>query len=406
MRPTAWCRPEIAILDVPPAEHGIFYTIDEARDASDLHSPSFFGTIIPNLLDVQPPSPSNKEYLENAVAITIRIALMVLVVGLCALILKPFLSILAWSVIFAVALYPVFKRIRKFLGGRDRLTAVLLILILLILFILPSVLLTDTLVADLRKCKADIQSGNLKIPPPGDRVNSWPAIAKPVVDFWSMASSSLTEVMQKYMPQIKEAGTWLLGEIKGLAVGILQLMIAVVIAGVWLVHAKVGRETATKAFVQLAPTHGEKFLRMSEVTIRKVVEGIFGVAIIQTMMAALGFFIAGVPSAGLLTVLCLILCVVQLGPSLLVIPVAIYMFSVSSTLVASLFAVWMLITILSDNILKPILLGRGAPVPMLVIFLGSIGGFISMGFIGLFLGSIGLSVGYKLYHLWLGEDFE
>jgi predicted PurR-regulated permease PerM len=128
-----------------------------------------------------------------------------------------------------------------------------------------------------------------------------------------------------------------------------------------------------------------------------VVKGILGVAIIQTTMAALGFFIAGVPFAGLWTILCLILAIIQIGVGSIAIPVVIYMFSVSDTTTAIILAIWLGITLLADNILKPILLGRNAPAPMLVIFLGSIGGFIYNGFIGLFLGAIVLTIEYKLF---------
>jgi predicted PurR-regulated permease PerM len=127
------------------------------------------------------------------------------------------------------------------------------------------------------------------------------------------------------------------------------------------------------------------------------VKGILGVAIIQTTMAALGFFIAGVPFAGLWTILCLILAIIQIGVGSIAIPVVIYMFSVSDTTTAIILAIWLGITLLADNILKPILLGRNAPAPMLVIFLGSIGGFIYNGFIGLFLGAIVLTIEYKLF---------
>ncbi len=128
-----------------------------------------------------------------------------------------------------------------------------------------------------------------------------------------------------------------------------------------------------------------------------MVKGILGVAIIQTTMAALGFFIAGVPFAGLWTILCLILAIIQIGVGSIAIPVVIYMFSVSDTTTAIILAIWLGITLLADNILKPILLGRNAPAPMLVIFLGSIGGFIYNGFIGLFLGAIVLTIEYKLF---------
>ena len=124
-------------------------------------------------------------------------------------------------------------------------------------------------------------------------------------------------------------------------------------------------------------------------------------AIIQALLAGMGFLIAGVPGAGLWAFLCLFLAIIQIGIAPVAIPVIIYMFYSANTLTAGLLMVWLILVMLSDNFLKPILLGRGAPVPMLVIFLGSIGGFISMGFIGLFVGAVILSLGFKLFQAWL-----
>ena len=124
-------------------------------------------------------------------------------------------------------------------------------------------------------------------------------------------------------------------------------------------------------------------------------------AIIQGFSAGMGFMVAGVPGAGLWAFLCLFLAIIQIGIAPVAIPVIIYMFYSADTLTAGLLMVWLILVMLSDNFLKPILLGRGAPVPMLVIFLGSIGGFISMGFIGLFIGAVILSLGFKLFREWL-----
>ena len=135
-----------------------------------------------------------------------------------------------------------------------------------------------------------------------------------------------------------------------------------------------------------------------------MVKGILGVAIIQGFLAGAGFMVAGVPGAGVWAFLCVFLAIIQIGIAPVAIPVIIYMFYRADTLTAGLLMVWLILVMLSDNFLKPILLGRGAPVPMLVIFLGSIGGFISMGFIGLFIGAVVLSLGFKLFQAWLETD--
>jgi predicted PurR-regulated permease PerM len=185
---------------------------------------------------------------------------------------------------------------------------------------------------------------------------------------------------------------------------ILSFIVSIIIAGFLLVYADSSAAVTHKIFEKLVGKNSENFATITVLTIRNVVKGILGVAVIQATMAGIGFFIAGVPFAGLWTILCLILAIVQVGVGPIAIPVAIYMFSVSDTTTAVILAIWLGITLLIDNVLKPILLGRNAPAPMLVIFIGSIGGFIYNGFIGLFLGAIILTIGYKLFMMWLDTE--
>ncbi len=175
-----------------------------------------------------------------------------------------------------------------------------------------------------------------------------------------------------------------------------------------LTSAESGGRVARDLFVRLAGKRGAEFADDAKVTVRNVVKGILGVAIIQALLAGIGFAVAGVPAAGLWAFLCLLLAIVQIGIGPIVIPIIIVMFYKANTVTAAILAVWLVLVMLSDNVLKPILLGRGAPVPMPVIFLGAIGGFMSMGFLGLFVGALVLSVGYKLFKAWLtagGEEF-
>jgi predicted PurR-regulated permease PerM len=190
----------------------------------------------------------------------------------------------------------------------------------------------------------------------------------------------------------------------GTTMGLLQFTLSIIIAGILMANAKGGGNFIRELFVSLAGERGNDFADISNVTIRNVVKGILGVAIIQGLLAGAGFMVAGVPVAGVWAFLCVFLAIIQIGIAPVALPVIIYMFYRADTLTAGLLAVWLILVMLSDNFLKPILLGRGAPVPMLVIFLGSIGGFISMGFIGLFVGAVILSLGFKLFQAWLETD--
>jgi predicted PurR-regulated permease PerM len=242
------------------------------------------------------------------------------------------------------------------------------------------------------------------IPPPGEMTKNWPAFAKPIIDLWNLASTNLQGLTMQFKDQIEVAGNWLFTELAGIGKNILQFLASIFLAGVFLVYSEPISKSIVKIFKKVAGKNGEKFATLSVVTVRNVFKSVIGVAFIQATLASIGFFIAGVPYAGLWTILCLITGIIQLGVWIIVIPISVYMFMATGTLTAILFAVWIIFVALSDNFIKPILMGRGAPVPMMVIFLGSIGGFIYTGFIGLFMGAIVLSIGYKLFMAWVETE--
>lgn len=247
------------------------------------------------------------------------------------------------------------------------------------------------------------KEGSLIIPPPGESTKDWPVLAKPILDLWTLASQNLQAVVMKYPAELRSFGVWLIAVVAGFGTGVIQFALSIIIAGVLLAFSNSAGNGATKVFVRLAGKNGENFARIAVSTVQSVVKGILGVAVIQATMAGLGFFLAGVPYAGLWTVVALFFSIIQLGAGPVAIPVMIYMFSYTDTTTATILAVWLAITLVSDNILKPLLLGRGAPAPMLIVFLGAIGGFITSGFLGLFLGAVVLTLGYKLYMSWLTD---
>jgi predicted PurR-regulated permease PerM len=180
------------------------------------------------------------------------------------------------------------------------------------------------------------------------------------------------------------------------------MMFSLIIAGVLLAYGHVG-ESIRKFFRKIIGDRGDEFADIAGKTIGNVVKGILGVALIQALLTGGGMLMAGIPYAGILTLIVFVLAVLQLPPALIMIPVIIYLFSANDVVPAVLWTVYFLLAGLSDNILKPILLGKGAPVPMLVIFIGVIGGFILQGFIGLFTGAIVMSLGYKLFVAWINS---
>ena len=321
----------------------------------------------------------------------------------CFSILKPFLSIIVGGTVIAIAVYPIYCFFKKVFRGSRLIASAVLLVIMLSIIIIPSLIITDSLINGTRHIRELYQQGQPLIPPPGEAVKNWPVIAKPIVDLWSLASENMLKVTTQYKDQLETAAGWLFSALAGIGKSVMVFAGSILVSVFLLIFSEKLIDPMLSVFNKLAGTNGELFASISVLTVRNVFKSVLGVAFLQATLASIGFFVAGVPFAGLWSVVCLFSGIVQLGVGPIGIPIAVYMFTATDTLTAVLFAIWMLIVTVSDNLIKPFILGRGAPVPMLVVFLGSIGGFIYSGFIGLFLGAIILSVGYRLFLLWLGK---
>jgi predicted PurR-regulated permease PerM len=344
----------------------------------------------------------DRTQLNLALEASIYIGLGILLTIACLTILRPFIPLLTWGIIIAVAAYPGFKKLQLALGGREVVTAVLFAVLFLAFLIIPVVLLAKTLVESVHTLAAHFKEGTLIIPPPPAGVETWPIIGAPLNSLWSRASRDLSEAIRSFAPQIKAALPGLLSVSAGLGLTVLQFALSIVVAGVLLASAQAANDVTRSLFNRVFGAKGSEFQELIGATIRSVTSGILGVAFIQSVLAGLGFLVAGLPGAGLWAVTFLIAAVLQVGV-LVLIPAVIYMFAISSTTKAVIFLVWCLVVALVDNFLKPLLLGRGVAVPMVVVFLGAIGGFVALGLVGLFVGAIVLSVGYKLFLAWLDQ---
>ena len=283
------------------------------------------------------------------------------------------------------------------------LPAVLLTVLLLAFLIVPVILLAGTLVEGIQNLTAHLKEGTLTIPAPPASVATWPIIGVPLKNAWSLASTNITSALRSFAPQLKAAVPWLLSASAAVGLTVLQFALSIVVAGVILAIAWGAAGAAHSLASRIFGDKGPEFEQLAGSTIRSVTAGILGVALIQSVLAGIGFFVAGLPGAGLWAIIFLIAAVLQVG-ALTLIPAVIYMFTISSVTKAVIFMVWCLVVALVDNVLKPLLLGRGVAVPIAVVFLGAIGGFVAMGIIGLFVGAIVLSVGYKLFLAWLDRD--
>jgi predicted PurR-regulated permease PerM len=342
----------------------------------------------------------NETYLNPAREIFIHLGFLFLLVAACFLILLPFLPLIAWGIIIAIAVHPGCRKLQTFFGVSGNIAAVVCTLLLVALLIVPVVLLSGTLVDGIQTIATRIREGSQIIPPPPSGVERWPIIGIPLRDTWMMASVNFSAALKTFAPQIKALIPSVLSASAAIGMAGLQLVLSILIAGVLLAKAESATQAAQALADRLFGERGQEFVHLAGTTVRSVTTGIIGVAIIQTVFAGVGFLIFGLPGAGLWAVIFLVAAILQVG-ALVLIPAVIYMFAIASTTKAVLFLIWCGIVAVMDNILKPLLLGRGVAVPIVVVFLGAIGGFLAIGIMGLFVGAVVLSVGYKLFLGWL-----
>ncbi len=341
--------------------------------------------------------------VNRAVEVSIHVGLLILLASACLLIVYPFIPLVTWGIIIAVAAYPGFQKLQQLLSDRAILAAFLFTLVLLAVVIVPAVLLGQGLVEGAKATTAKFKAGIAIIPPPPANVESWPIIGPPLNSLWSLASRDLSAAIRSFGPQIKAALPGVLSASAGFGLTVLQLLFSIIVSGVLLANAKSAYEVTRSLANRLFGPKGPEFQQLVGKTIRSITFGILGVALIQSVFAALGFFVVGLPAASLWSVIFVFAAVLQVG-GLILIPAVIYIFAIAATTKAVIFLIWCIFVALLDNILKPLLLGRGVAVPVTVIFLGAIGGFFAMGIIGLFIGAVVLSVGYKLFLAWLEGD--
>ena len=341
-----------------------------------------------------------KAQVNMALEAAIYIGLALLLAIACLQILRPFIPLLVWGVIIAVATYRGFRKLQNVLGGHQTLAAVVCTLILLAVLSVPTMLLATGLVDGIQSVTAHLKEGTAIVPPPPATIESWPVIGAPLKSVWGLANRDLTEAVKMFAPQIKTVLPDVLSASAGIGLVVLQLLLSILVAGVLLANAQAAHEVTCAFADRLFGARGREFQQLVGATIRSVTFGILGVALIQSVFATVGFLVVGMPAIGLWAMIFTFAAVVQAGV-LVLIPAVIYVFATASVTKAGIFLVWCIIVGLMDNILKPLLLGRGVSVPVAVVFLGAIGGFMAMGVIGLFVGAIVLSVGYKLSLAWL-----
>jgi len=342
--------------------------------------------------------------MRNTAETALRLALLFLLLYWCYGVIKPFVDIIIWSVIFAVALFPFYNWLQRKFGGRKKLSLLLILLLTFLALVIPGLLFANSLVEGITFLKNQYETSGKIIPIAPEEISSWPLIGPFLFEKWNWLSHNLGEALKEYAPQIKQLMVGLISSAASAGLAFVKFIISIIVSVLLLLNAQKAEGLVKAVSEKVIGEKGKEFAIMTGMTIRTVMRGILGIAFIQSFLFGIGMVIAGVPAAGLWFILSLIFGIIQIGIFPVSVPVIIYVFASSSAGTAIPFLIWSLLVSMVDNALRPILLGRGSGLPMVVIFVGAIGGLLQSGISGLFTGTVVFAVGYKLFQFWIEEN--
>ena len=336
-----------------------------------------------------------------------RTTLAVLFIGIlitaCFWVMEPFLSSLLWAVMIVIATWPFFLKLQARLWGKRWLAVLVMVALLLLILIVPICYAIMTILDRSNEIVGWIKSlSTVKIPPPPGWLEKIPVAGASAKEHWErFAAVSPDELSKMLAPYASKLAAWFVSQAGNFGLLVLHFLLSVAIAGVLYVHGETAASGTRKFARRLAGQPGDEVAVLSAKAIRGVALGIVVTAFVQSSLGGVGLFLAGVPAAVLLTALMLMLCIAQIGPGLVLIPAAIWLFYSGQTVTGSIFAVWAIFVCTIDNFLRPVLIRKGVDLPLLLIITGVIGGLIGFGIIGLFIGPVILAVTFTLLRAWV-----
>jgi predicted PurR-regulated permease PerM len=337
---------------------------------------------------------------DDVIYVTVRLGLLAFLVYWSFVLLRPFVPILAWAVVLAVALTPIYDWLTAHLGHRPRTAATIVTLAVLAVFLGPATWLGFGLVDGLVTISNQLTSGDLVIPSPPEGVRHWPLIGASLYDTWKMASDNLAAALRQLAPHLKPLAAPILAIAGSAGTGTLKFLLAVCLAGFLLPSGPRMVAAVRTILIQIVPDRPTDLLTLAGATIRTVSQGVIGIAVVQSLLAGIVLKVAGVPHAGVLAFAMLVLGIVQIGSAPILLPVIIWIWTAKDPGTAILLTIVLMVVGLSDNALRPMLMSRGLSTPALIIFMGLLGGTLAHGIVGLFVGPIVLAVAWELLMAW------
>jgi len=336
--------------------------------------------------------------------VLIRAGLILALALLCYQVFAPFLVLLVWALILAVTLYPLHQAVARRIGGRQGAAATAIAVLGVVLIVGPTAVLMSSMGDSVRQLVTDVHQNTLQIPPPRAGVAEWPLVGERLYAAWASAYEDLPALVQSQQPKIGDLARSALGMVAGIGGGILQFIAALIIAAIIMAFGAAGERGSRAIFERVAGIErGAEFTRLATATVRAVAQGVIGVAFIQAIVVGLCLLIAGVPWAGVLAVVVLVLGIAQVPALLVTLPVIAYIWMSGDygTVAAVVYSVLLFVSGMADNVLKPLMLGRGVDAPMPVILLGALGGMAAAGILGMFVGATLGAIGYQIFMGWV-----
>lgn len=336
----------------------------------------------------------------------IKLCLILALGSFCFTIISPFMNMLLWALILAVTLYPLQQRFAARMGGKQGWAATLLVLLGVLLIVAPTVAMLSSLGDTVGNFVSKVSHHSLVIPPPSANIASVPLIGDKLYAIWLKASVDLPGLLGSYRAQLEDIAKITVGVMASMGGGLIGFVFSFIVAGIMMAWGAAGARSAERIAIRITDEHrGLALTRLCSGTIRAVAMGVIGVAFIQALLAGIVIAIAGIPAVGIFFVLALILGIAQIPVILVTAPAIAIMWMTGdhSTVMNIVFTVLLIVAGMVDNVLKPLLLGRGVDAPMPVVLIGALGGMAASGILGMFVGATLLSIGYRIFMAWVNQ---
>jgi predicted PurR-regulated permease PerM len=333
------------------------------------------------------------------------IVLALLLLG-CAQVLRPFTSALLWAAVLCFSSWPIYRRLLRVLGNRRTLAALAMSAGMILIILLPFVIIGATLADNVKQLTVATRGWIAEGPPaPPAWLAKVPVVGPQAREYWQNLESDSEKLWAEAQKFIEPVSSWLLVAGFALGKGVLELALSIFISFFLFRDGLSAAERVTTAVERIGGERGRHLLTVAGNTVRGVVYGILGTALVQAIVAGIGYGIAGVPGAALLALLTFFVSVVPiLGTTLVWLPAALWLFHQGANGWGLFMLIWGAGVANIDNVLKPWLISQGSQMPFILIFFGVLGGAAAFGFIGVFLGPTLLAVGFRLIEEWVAVN--